>query len=183
MGGSVKQGQPGHSYRHWEGKPTGLPGKMSLVWLPLLSCSTHTGTEGAGFASQPDLPHSGVSPEHSSGAGIRLSTGSQSGWCHPALYSHSQATALPHGHSPSPPPPRRLQPPQQQRMVFDLATWLSKQQGGSKTKLPVVLLTWSPREDLFGEKYQINSSWVGSRAQQNPRGVPPTCLSPKPTCG
>lgn len=91
MGGSVKQGQPGHSCHHWEGKPTGLPGKMSPVWLPLLSCSTFTATGGAGFASQLGLPHSGVSPDSFSGAEMRLSTGSQSGWCHPALYSHSQA--------------------------------------------------------------------------------------------
>lgn len=46
-------------------------------------------------------------------------------------------------------------------MVFDLAMWLSKQQGGSKIKFPVVLLTQSPRECLFGEKYWINSRLGG----------------------
>lgn len=76
MGGSVKQGQAGHLYHHWEGKSTELPGKMSLLWLPVLPCSTHTGTEGAGAASQLGWPHSGVSPESFSGAEIRLSTGS-----------------------------------------------------------------------------------------------------------
>lgn len=83
--------------------------------------------KGAGFPSQLDLPRSGVSPESFSGAEVRLSTGSTSGWCHPALYSHSQALWPLLSH-------RDIhllkdsKPPQQQRMVFGLATWLSKQQ-------------------------------------------------------
>lgn len=89
-----------------------------------------------------------------------------SGWCYPALYSHSQALWPLLSHMDfhlhllegSNPPP-----PQKQWMVFGLATWLSKQKRGSKTKFPVVLLTQSPGECLFGEKYGINSRLGGTQ--------------------
>lgn len=53
-------------------------------------------------------------------------------------------------------------------MVFGLATWLSKQKGGSKTKFPVVLLTQSPGERLLGEKYWKTPGWVGPSTEQSP---------------
>lgn len=90
VGRSAKQGQLGHSEHRGEGTPAAFPGKCGWLWL--LSCSTHTGVAGAGFASPQGLQCSRPTLGSSGGAGIRATIAEH--WSPVLPFSSISAAAL-----------------------------------------------------------------------------------------